>query len=126
MPPFGLMFSPVRKIDLGVITAWSGAIGNIPPGWSLCDGTLGTPNLTDRFVPSAGLSFSVGDTGGAVNHTHDFTGDGHTHTLPAGAVIGSGAPFSNVSSSQSITGTTAAASIVPPFYALAYIQFIGN
>lgn len=42
-----------RKVDtvpLGVIVMWSGAIGDIPSGYSLCDGSNGTPDLRGRFV----------------------------------------------------------------------------
>ena len=38
--------SPVR----GEIKMWSGTVSNIPEGWHLCDGTKGTPDLTDRFI----------------------------------------------------------------------------
>ena len=36
----------------GGIIMWSGTIASIPAGWSLCDGTNGTPDLTDKFVVS--------------------------------------------------------------------------
>lgn len=38
------------QMPAGVIVMWSGAINDIPKGWVLCDGTSGTPNLSDRFV----------------------------------------------------------------------------
>ena len=53
----------------GNIIMWSGAIGAIPNGWTLCDGTNGTPDLRDRFVVCAGGIYSVGATGGANGHT---------------------------------------------------------
>lgn len=60
-------------IPTGVILIWSGAISAVPSGWALCDGTAGTPNLTDRFVIHAdsdsGGTNDVGDTGGASTHT---------------------------------------------------------
>ena len=37
----------------GLIVMWSGAIAEIPPGWALCDGTQGTPDLRDRFIVGA-------------------------------------------------------------------------
>lgn len=122
-----MMFSVPLEINLGVITVWSGAIANIPPGWFLCDGTQGTPDLTDRFVPSAGPTFAVGDTGGSVDHTHDFNTGSHNHFISSGAAIQ--VPPSETSNgltdSKNIIGTTDVASIIPPFYALAYIQFNG-
>ena len=68
-------------IPSGVITMWSGAIGDIPGGWTLCDGTDGTPDLTDRFVAGAGGQYSVGDTGGEDEHTlTEAETPSHVHT----------------------------------------------
>lgn len=50
-------------IPKGVIAMWSGAENDVPTGWGLCDGTQGTPDLTDRFVLGKG-SYNIGDTGG--------------------------------------------------------------
>ena len=41
-------------IAAGIITMWSGAIGAIPSGSFLCDGTNGTPDLRDKFSAGAG------------------------------------------------------------------------
>ena len=38
----------------GFIGMWSGSAETIPTGWALCDGTNGTPDLTDRFILGAG------------------------------------------------------------------------
>lgn len=75
----------------GMIMLWSGSVGSIPSGWALCDGTSGTPNLTDRFVVGAGNSYAVDATGGSadavvVSHTHTFSGTtgsagSHSHTV---------------------------------------------
>ena len=54
----------VGGIPEGVILMWSGATTDVPSGFTLCDGTDGTPDLTDRFIVGAGGSFNVGDTGG--------------------------------------------------------------
>jgi hypothetical protein len=51
-------------IPTGSIIMWSGAIGSIPAGYVLCDGTNGTPNLKDSFVVGAGNNYGVGSTGG--------------------------------------------------------------
>lgn len=123
--PFGETPSLVHEIDLGVISMWSGSIGSIPSGWFLCDGTNGTPDLRDRFALSSGPVHGVGSTGGSVNHTHNFTSDGHVHEVPSGTDILSGGNFNFDSLSTVETGTTDAAAINPPFYALAYIQFNG-
>jgi hypothetical protein len=34
----------------GMIVFWFGALGAVPTGWHICDGTNGTPNMEDQFV----------------------------------------------------------------------------
>ena len=75
----------------GMILIWSGNSANIPFGWLLCDGTNGTPNLTNRFIVGAGANYSENDTGGSANavvvsHTHSITidnGGSHYHDFIA-------------------------------------------
>jgi hypothetical protein len=78
-------------VPQGGIIIWSGSAASIPSGWALCDGTQGTPNLTDQFVVVAGSTYAVAATGGATSHTHDTaigspttsTAGAHTHTTTA-------------------------------------------
>ena len=116
----------------GVIVLWSGAIAEVPPGWGLCDGSQGTPDLRDRFVVGAVKDFqgvasctltgAATQTGGSVTHTHTFTTDGHLHGTK------SGGPFDGSLGTIDIvkerdTGTTDGPNIVPvPYYALAFIM----
>lgn len=88
-------------IPAGVITLWSGSASSVPAGWFLCDGGNGTPDLTDRFVVGAGVSYAPGDEGGAERvslsegelapHTHGAGGlgtlgaGGHSHDISIGA-----------------------------------------
>ena len=94
------------QFSKGMILLWSGKIGDIPDGWHLCDGTQGTPDLTDRFIKGASSDSDIGDTGGkttlqhseldidvdiadhpnhihtysdVIEHTHPITDPGHTH-----------------------------------------------
>lgn len=106
----------------GIIVIWSGSIATIPAGWLLCDGTVGTPDLRDRFVQGAGGALSPDDTGGNLTHQHTFTSDPHTHTFPGGSVLDAGPDGSNVTTSSVVLGDTNSASNLPPFYALAYIM----
>lgn len=106
----------------GIIAIWSGAVVDIPAGWHLCDGNLGTPDLRNRFVVGAGDTFAVDETGGAATHDHDFTGDGHTHDHTVGTDIDEGIAISDTSQEALAIGTTDSASSLPPYYALAYIQ----
>ena len=75
-------------IPYGCILMWSGSVGTIPTGWSLCDGTNGTPNLRNRFIIGAGDTYSTNDIGGnkdaiVVSHGHAITisDPGHGHTV---------------------------------------------
>jgi microcystin-dependent protein len=43
-------FSTNALVPVGAILMWSGAANAIPPGWQLCDGTNGTPDLRSRFT----------------------------------------------------------------------------
>lgn len=101
---------------------WSGAIGAIPAGYALCDGTLGTPNLKDKFIVCAGGAYAVGAAGGNINHSHGFTGTGHSHTLGGGALVNAGMPMDSTTSVSAATGITNATDGRPPYYALAYIM----
>jgi hypothetical protein len=71
----------------GMITLWSGNSANIPPGWTLCDGKDGAPDLRDRFVLGAGGDYG-GDghaRDGTFEHTHGVMVHGHalsTDQLP--------------------------------------------
>jgi hypothetical protein len=138
----------VTSIPAGIITLWSGAIGSVPSGWNLCDGTNGTPDLRDRFIVGAGNNYAVAAIGGTadaivVAHTHTATSvvtdPGHVHGITrASTVAGAGTgdqpwPGNSVFSSSAVTGITVATTNqstgtsgtgqnLPPYYALAYIQ----
>ena len=71
--------SPPTPTPAGVIVLWSGSIGSIPSGWTLCNGSNGTPDLRDRFIVGAGSTYAVDATGGSANaivvsHTHTYSG----------------------------------------------------
>jgi hypothetical protein len=129
----------------GMIILWSGSLGSIPSGWALCNGSSGTPNLTDRFVLAAGSTYSVGATGGStdaivVSHTHSITDPGHVHGYARNEGYGAGTSngAGNGSPNGAFTGTTNSATTgitatnstgasgtnanMPPYYALAYIM----
>jgi len=113
------MNNPFKK---GMIILWSGAIADIPEGWRLCDGTNNTPNLQNVFVVGAGDTYVVDATGGSINHSHPFEGDGHSHTLAAGAALEAGGDLGSGTDEQSAVGDTDAANGLPPYRALAYIM----
>lgn len=136
----------------GMIILWSGTTATIPTGWALCNGTNGTPNLTDRFVVGAGSNYGVAQTGGSkdaivVSHNHSASsgaagGHSHTYTKQSGSVkVDSGGMIgANSYAIGSTTGTTSSVGNhthsvsvstkgssgtnknLPPYYALAYIM----
>jgi hypothetical protein len=53
----------ISAFPTGGIILWSGSIASIPSGWALCNGSNGTPDLTDRFVIGAGGSFNPNTSG---------------------------------------------------------------
>lgn len=108
----------------GGIIEWSGAVGDIPAGWVLCDGTNGTPDLRNRFIIGAGTgaggTLAVGATGGANTATSTSTSPGTGQTTDAHVLtqaelpnfdmpIPSGARFVDTAgTSDGITGGTQA------------------
>ena len=75
-------------VPSGAILMWSGTIATIPTGWYLCDGTNGTPNLTNKFIIGAdaddggaaktSITGSATQTGGSkdaivVEHSHGLS-----------------------------------------------------
>ena len=58
--PIVVNTDPVNAFKTGMIVPFFGALGNIPAGWHLCDGTSGTPDLRDQRVIGAGLSYTLG------------------------------------------------------------------
>ena len=158
----GVQSTTGATIPAGLISMWSGSIGSIPSGWYLCDGSNGTPNLTDRFIVGAGSTYAVNGTGGATTatltstnlpaHTHTATSTvtdpGHIHPIGFGDRIVSSATLKGAGSDDrygtpttavrsAVTGITVATSvsgggsggssgtafsILPTYYALAFIQ----
>jgi hypothetical protein len=135
----------VSPVPTGSIFLWSGSIGSIPSGYLICDGTLGTPDLRDRFIVGAGANYAVAATGGSadaivVTHTHTVTDPGHTHNTNvyitnSSAAGGNSSVRVNASDPTTITsassttgitnqstGTSGTNANLPPYYALAYIM----
>ena len=118
----GLLFvngEAVAIYSKGMVMMFSGLIADIPEGWSLCDGTNGTPDLTNKFVRSVFNDADVGQTGGSadaviVEHTHSV--GTHTHQYSrttdltsyrsGGAYRASTIPLSGRSSPRAGTGSS--------------------
>ena len=132
-PPFMTvafwMASGARAFPSGVIAMWSGPLASIPQGWSLCDGTNGTPDLRSRFLVGIQPPALPGAIGGSATHDHG----GITSMDPGGAT--SVAPNTNGPGGSSYNAmsvhshnlgahghTITADTSLPPYYAIAYIQ----
>lgn len=71
------------KYPIGSLIFWN--LITLPLGWSLCDGSGGTPDLRNKFLKCVDAAENPGTTGGASTHTHtttahNHTQDGHSHT----------------------------------------------
>lgn len=74
-------------VPVGFIGLYSGGVESIPSGWALCDGTKGTPDLTDKFVLGAGRNYAVNAKGGAAQVQLSVANmPPHTHTGYSSAV----------------------------------------
>lgn len=106
----------------GMIMLWAGAVVDIPSGWNLCDGSMNTPDLRNKFVACAGDSYNPGDSGGADVQSHTFTANTHRHALAGGTVMQTGTGADYNTNYVAVTGTTDEADNRPQFYALCYIM----
>lgn len=93
----------------GIIAMFSGATTTIPDGWILCNGSNGTPDLRDRFIIGAGTSADPGD----YNTLTSVSGTGSTIINSSG---------SNDKQGGSGTCTGANRNMMPPYYALCFVQ----
>jgi microcystin-dependent protein len=135
-------FEGPGTIPIGGIIMWSGA--TVPSGWQLCDGTNGTPNLRDKFIIGSGSTYTTGNEGGASNVTLNISNiPPHRHIMPqfyTNSATGSGGisyfgggaanTFSSNGNIYNSANTLVTAegsnptsfSILPPYYALAFIM----
>ncbi len=67
----------------GMITMWSGDITKIPPGWALCDGTNGTPDLRGRFVLGYNPTQQTDPSGGTPRKQRNMNVSGGNEQLIA-------------------------------------------
>lgn len=83
----------------GVMVMYSGLVANIKPGWQLCDGTNGTPNLSGKFVLG-----SSGDAGANPTGQTGGSNAAHTHTLSVtGTVAGTSGAGSSHTHAVTVT-----------------------
>lgn len=71
----------------GMVGMWLRSLQDIPPGWFICNGQNGTPDMRTKFLKIANDESEVGQSGGSHTHTHasqahGHTGASHNHTGP--------------------------------------------
>jgi len=135
-----------RNIDgfpIGGICMWSGDPSALPTGWSLCDGTSGTPDLRGRFVVGYDdrdadplndiwdINYNVvGNDGGEKKHQLAVNElPTHTHKIDEVDVqSGTGATVLSAGTGAAATGNVDNVSLNrshenrPPYFVLAYIM----
>jgi len=100
----------------GIILPWYTKSGSMPAGWSVCDGTNGTPDLRKRFIRGVSDFADVGPKGGSDTITVSADGrkgsDKDWGTTPW-------APGPNpAAGGQSVPS-------LPPYVDILYIMFTG-
>lgn len=108
----------------GIIAMWSGTEANIPFGWTLCDGTNGTPDLRGRFIVCATTGTPPHTTGGSIDHNHTASQPEHLHYIESGTDIAAGPDFNAYTQNTQPTVDVDTSLHLPPFYALCFIMHI--
>lgn len=119
----------------GEIKMYNGLLNNIPEGWHICDGTEGTPDLTDRFIVAG---TSVGPTNirplselknGILIETSNLPTDTFTTDSSSGGSGGSAASGDSSGSSGEHThtfklnnGSQERLKTIPDYYTLIFIM----
>jgi len=135
-------------VPAGGIVMWSGSPGSIPVGWALCNGTNGTPNLTNRFIMGGGGGLPVEGDGQVTLTGANLPPHQHTISNPiassrvaiqdgGGDWVSLGYPdpnawgggyerlryFDNPTAySTEVSGNGQAFTVRPPYYSLAFIM----
>ena len=73
----------------GTVIMWTGSASDVPPGYALCDGSNGTPNLTGHFIRAGNSS---GVTGGQNTVTLAATNIPELAARVSGTLSGSTGP----------------------------------
>lgn len=117
-----------NAVPSGIITMWSGALNQIPLGWTLCDGTGGTPDLSDKFVLGATSTSKArvgnigpdGSGGSGLSPTLLGTNGNDLYQCSKSG-SGEGAFQPDGTSSDSCPREAHKHRYMPPYYALAFI-----
>ncbi len=112
----------------GVIVMWSGSLASIPDGWVLCNGSSGTPDLTNRFIYGVSNGEDPGGSGGTTTHSHNVNPPSvNTQSSPQYEDVSAGVNYSVSRNDHNHNVdipmfSSESASSLPPFYKLAFIM----
>lgn len=129
----GLLQTEVVKLPemfpAGIICMWSGHVNRIPPGWALCNGFYGTPDLRDRFILGVDEGEQPGEIGGENTHTHSGsfsvrTGGADTSTSIRRPPTGAPVRLTPLRHSHPVSASFDVAEVShrPKYYKLAFIM----
>jgi hypothetical protein len=100
LPYFTVAFLQANSavsFPINSILMWHGSSVNLPPGWSLCDGSNETPDLRDRYLKAIENEEEAGLTGGSATHNHggntNLDGGGTTSINTGIGSSGCGSPL---------------------------------
>lgn len=141
-PPQGGGTTNLVNAPIGSVMAWSGTADTVPIGWHICNGEDGTLNLQDMFILGAGPNHAVGTTGGSEEVTLTVEQmPAHNHWLQYSDQTAPAQISAHVSTNPlpgsttdkywdafptKTSGSSQPHSNMPPYYALLYIQKIGE
>lgn len=124
---------------IGLVIPWAPALNitQAPNGWSLCDGTNGTPNLSNSFIIGASDTRVVGFADGEETvqlqlnhippHTHTIEIDNAEQNVPYGG-SSYGAAYTTtdaVATQTTFYGNGEPHNNMPPYFVLKYLCYTG-
>ena len=89
----GATITGLVTVPVGSVVMFNAAFATIPSNWQLCDGTNGTPDMTNQFVYGTNTEGELLDSGGSadavvVSHSHTASQAAHRHKVPTGNTSG--------------------------------------
>lgn len=109
----------MRAFPKGIILAWYAKSGSVPKGWSVCDGSNGTPDLRGKFIRGVSAFGDVGPSGGQDTNRVEVSED----TRRASDWRWGDTPWKN--GPNPARPTTQTLSNIPPYVDVLYVMYTG-